>query len=195
MEDLVDAAGEISPGGRGGASAWGCVCFSTGGSDGASYGGCDGACNGGSEVQQWGQRRRATAPATGAVTGTATAVERQRPLYWRLLMAPQMKSALRDGDWKLLADERLEVFELYNLREDERETTDLRDREPETFERLKQALTALTAEVEALKTQIDVHILPLTLLLEVCPPSGRPMPSSSIAPALRSAGSHFFASR
>ena len=83
------------------------------------------------------------------LTGTATAVERQRPLYWRLLMAPQMKSALRDGDWKLLADERLEVFELYNLREDERETTDLRDREPETFERLKATLMALTAEVDA----------------------------------------------
>jgi arylsulfatase A len=83
------------------------------------------------------------------LTGSAAEVVRQRPLYWRLLMAPQMKSAVRDGDWKLLADERLEKFELYNLREDERETTDLREREPETFERLKAVLVSLTAEVDA----------------------------------------------
>lgn len=83
------------------------------------------------------------------LTGQAAAVERERPLYWRLLMAPQMKSALRDGDWKLLADERLERMELYNLRMDEHETTDLREREPEKFEQLRSRLIALTAEIDA----------------------------------------------
>lgn len=83
------------------------------------------------------------------LTGASSSVERPRPLYWRLLMAPQMKFAVRAGDWKLLADERMEKFELYDLRSDERETTDLREREPEKFAELRAMLTALTAEVDA----------------------------------------------
>ena len=35
-------------------------------------------------------------------------VERARPLYWRCVIAPEsVKTALRIGDWKILADERL----------------------------------------------------------------------------------------
>ncbi|MFM7922971.1 MAG: hypothetical protein ACKPJJ_22340, partial [Planctomycetaceae bacterium] len=43
----------------------------------------------------------------------------------------------------------MEKFELYDLRSDERETTDLREREPEKFAELRAMLTALTAEVDA----------------------------------------------
>ena len=41
--------------------------------------------------------------------------------------------ALRDGDWKLLASQDFTHFELYNLKADPQETTDLKAKEPERF--------------------------------------------------------------
>jgi arylsulfatase A-like enzyme len=83
------------------------------------------------------------------LTESAREVERSQPLYWRLQMAPNAKIAMRVGDWKILADDKLEQFELYNLREDERETTDLKERELERFAELKSRLVAQTAAIEA----------------------------------------------
>lgn len=83
------------------------------------------------------------------LTEAAREVERSQPLYWRLQMAPNAKIAMRVGDWKILADDKLEQFELYNLREDERETTDLKERELERFAELKSRLVAQTAAIEA----------------------------------------------
>jgi arylsulfatase A len=84
------------------------------------------------------------------LTGKATAVERKEPLYWRLHMAPgDMKMALRDGDWKILGTADLTKFELYNLREDPHETTDLREKEPAKFAALREQLVAHNTEVDA----------------------------------------------
>ncbi len=80
----------------------------------------------------------------------AKAVERKVPLYWRLGMATHgLHIAMRQGDWKILAAEDLSKFELYNLKDDPKETTDLRQREPERFEALRKELVALNAQVEA----------------------------------------------
>ena len=91
---------------------------------------------------------------------------RARPLYWGMWAGrggPQY--ALRDGDWKVVAfteplskdrrviehikDGKVVKFELYNLRTDSAETTDLSTREPEVFARMKQAFLKLHKEVLA----------------------------------------------
>ncbi len=77
-------------------------------------------------------------------------VERARPLYWRCAIAPEpLKTAMRVGDWKILADEALTTFELYNLGRDPRETTELSAREPAKLAEMKAALRKLNAEIEA----------------------------------------------
>jgi arylsulfatase A-like enzyme len=74
--------------------------------------------------------------------------ERTRPLFWRNLHY-QYRIALRDGDWKIVGDSQRNEFELYNLRKDPRETTDLSNHEPERFERMKKELIAYDKDVLA----------------------------------------------
>ncbi|MSR31695.1 MAG: N-acetylgalactosamine-6-sulfatase [Gemmataceae bacterium] len=77
-------------------------------------------------------------------------VERQRPLYWRCDIAPgQMKIAMRIDDWKIVANEALNRFELYNLATDEKETTDLALQETKEFARMKESLLRLNREIES----------------------------------------------
>jgi len=84
-----------------------------------------------------------------ALDGTATKLERPQPLFWRLHMAPNMKIAMRVEDWKILANETLTEFELYNLKADEKETTDLKDKEPVIFADLKALLIQHNASIDA----------------------------------------------
>ena len=85
------------------------------------------------------------------LTGRADTVERPRPLYWRLNMAPAAEGlhmAMRQGDWKILASQDLKKFEMYNLKADTNETTDLKEKETERFEKMRKDLEALNAEIE-----------------------------------------------
>ena len=66
--------------------------------------------------------------------GEAEQVERPQPLFWRLHMAPNAKIAMRVGDWKILADETLSEFELYDLKADPKEATDLKEKEADLDE-------------------------------------------------------------
>lgn len=85
-----------------------------------------------------------------ALLGKAAAVDRKLPLYWRLGMATHgLHLAMRKEDWKLLASEDLKRFELYNLRDDPKETTDLSGRERDRFDQMRKELLALNAQVEA----------------------------------------------
>jgi len=84
-----------------------------------------------------------------ALEGKVTKVERPQPLFWRLHMAPNMKIAMRVDDWKILANEALTEFELYNLKTDENETTDLKEKEPERFTALKAQLIQHNASIDA----------------------------------------------
>ena len=75
-------------------------------------------------------------------------VRRAKPLYWqydKALGTP--KVALRDGDWKILADESLKTFELYNLRSDLAESKNLADSEPQRLAEMIEKLTAFHADV------------------------------------------------
>ncbi len=84
-----------------------------------------------------------------ALTGKAAKVERPQPLYWRLHMAPNMKMAMRVDDWKILANAELTEFELYNLKTDPKEDTDLKSAEPQRFAALREQLLKHNAAVEA----------------------------------------------
>jgi arylsulfatase A len=76
-------------------------------------------------------------------------IDRKTPMYWRYHGAIEpMKLAMRQGDWKILANVELTKFELYNLKADPRETTDLLAKEPQRFETLKKTLLQLNAEIE-----------------------------------------------
>jgi len=84
-----------------------------------------------------------------ALEGRTTRLERPQPLFWRLHMAPNMKIAMRVDDWKILANETLTEFELYNLKTDEKETNDLKDKEPAMFATLKAQLIQHNAGIDA----------------------------------------------
>ena len=77
-------------------------------------------------------------------------IERDEPMYWRNhLAAPVRRMALRIGDWKIMGSHDLNRFELYNLRDDEQEQTELSAKYPEKFAQLKQALIEHDREVMA----------------------------------------------
>ena len=75
-------------------------------------------------------------------------VTRPRPLYWRYDRAlSRSKVAMRDGEWKILADLELENFELYNLKEDLGETTDLAAKHPRKLREMTAVLRDIHQEI------------------------------------------------
>ncbi len=82
------------------------------------------------------------------LTGKVTTVERKVPMYWRLNMAPGMHMAMRLGDWKIIASQDFTEVELYNLKSDPKEATDLREKESERFSAMTKQLKEFNAEVE-----------------------------------------------
>jgi arylsulfatase A-like enzyme len=85
----------------------------------------------------------------GLLDGSMAKVERPQPLFWRLHMAPNAKFAMRVDEWKILADEALSEFELYNLKTDEKETTDLKEQEPQRFTAMRDQLLKHNASINA----------------------------------------------
>ncbi len=76
---------------------------------------------------------------------------RDKPLYWRYdrALSKPFTVALRQGDWKILADNAMTRFELYNLRDDVAEKQDLAGQEPQRLESMKRVLAKLHAEIDA----------------------------------------------
>ena len=95
---------------------------------------------------------------------------RKTPLYWHYIRASStVKVAMRKGDWKIVAridheslkpnasiteeeitlnkSAELTGFELYNLADDESETTDMQEKEPSRFELMKSELLSMYHEV------------------------------------------------
>jgi arylsulfatase A-like enzyme len=56
--------------------------------------------------------------------------------------------ALRDGDWKILVAQDFSKVELYNLKADPKEATELSEKKPERLAAMTKRLKELTAEVE-----------------------------------------------
>ena len=101
-------------------------------------------------------------------------IERGAPLYWHYYNAlSRPKASMRSGDWKILGipdqpsprasggsfdpkedmppikQARLVEFELYNLRDDPGEKTDLSSKEPRRLKEMKERLLARHREVQA----------------------------------------------
>lgn len=65
-------------------------------------------------------------------------VERSVPLFWRTHIAPtKSHAAMRIGDWKIVADEKLKQFQLYEITKDWKEENDLAKEHPEKLAELK----------------------------------------------------------
>ena len=63
---------------------------------------------------------------------TGEAVERPIPLFWRThVSSPSDRVAMRIGDWKLVGDETLTRFQLYEIQKDWKEERDLAESMPE----------------------------------------------------------------
>lgn len=76
-------------------------------------------------------------------------LRRTQPLYWQYdsaLSTPWVVS-MRDGPWKILADARLERFQLFNLTGDIAEQKDLASQEVSRLRRMSAVLKQLHAEV------------------------------------------------
>ena len=76
---------------------------------------------------------------------------RKIPMYWRFDRAPSkpFTVAMRDGDWKILADNEMTTFALYNLRKDVGEKHNLVDSETQRFAQMKKKLIKLHTEIDA----------------------------------------------
>ena len=78
-------------------------------------------------------------------------LKRKVPLYWRYnrALSKPFTVAMRQGEWKILADNEMTKFELYNLRKDLAEQHNLAESQPERLEAMKKTLAKLHAEIDA----------------------------------------------
>lgn len=78
------------------------------------------------------------------------AVQRKIPLFWRThVSSPKDRVALRIGDWKLVGDETLTKFQLYEIQKDWKEEKDLAETMPEKTEEMKNQLLKVWKEIES----------------------------------------------
>jgi arylsulfatase A len=65
-------------------------------------------------------------------------VERKVPMFWRThVSGPECRVAVRVGDWKIVADETMTKFLLFNVQKDWQEKNDLSKENPEKFKEMK----------------------------------------------------------
>jgi len=69
---------------------------------------------------------------------TGQPIERAVPLFWRTHIAPaKSHAAMRIGDWKIIADQTLQNFQLYDVQNDPTEDNDLAGTQPERLAEMK----------------------------------------------------------
>ncbi len=76
-------------------------------------------------------------------------IDRKIPMYWRCIIAKGPITAMRIGDWKILSDEALTTFEMYNIKDDPQEQNELSKSHPEKFQEMQQKFRKLNAQIEA----------------------------------------------
>ncbi len=76
-------------------------------------------------------------------------IQRKSPLYWRYDKAFKQSPslAMRDGEWKVLADKSMTKLELYNLARDPGEKRDLSAKEPDVLKSMVEKLKTIDAQV------------------------------------------------
>ena len=76
-------------------------------------------------------------------------VEREVPMFWRThVSSPDDRVAMRIGDWKIVGNETLTKFQLYEVQKDWKEENDLAATMPEKTEEMKNILLKLWADIE-----------------------------------------------
>lgn len=76
-------------------------------------------------------------------------VERKVPLFWRThISQPADRVAMRIGDWKIVGNDQLDTFQLYEIQKDWKEEHDLAATMPEKTEEMKTTLLKLWKEIE-----------------------------------------------
>ncbi|QDU88766.1 Arylsulfatase [Pirellulimonas nuda] len=77
-------------------------------------------------------------------------VERNVPMFWRThVSGPNERVAMRIGDWKIVGDETLTKFQLYEVQKDWQEKNDLAQQMPERTEEMKKTLLKLWADIKS----------------------------------------------
>lgn len=77
-------------------------------------------------------------------------VERKIPLFWRTHVSKaNSRVAMRIGDWKIVGNDTLAEFELFQINEDPNETNDLSGENPEKLAEMKTKISKLWKEIEA----------------------------------------------
>lgn len=77
-------------------------------------------------------------------------VQRKVPLFWRThVSSPGDRVAMRIGDWKLVGNDTLTKFQLYEIQKDFKEERDLAKTMPEKTEEMKNQLLKLWQEIES----------------------------------------------
>jgi arylsulfatase A-like enzyme len=75
---------------------------------------------------------------------------RKTPLFWRTHVSPyDNRVALRDGDWKIVADDTMSNFKLFNVEKDYNEEVDLAVKMPEKFASMKQLLVKTWKDISS----------------------------------------------
>lgn len=75
-------------------------------------------------------------------------VERKVPLFWRThVSGADNRVAVRVEDWKIVANDALTEFMLFNVEKDREEKNDLADKMPEKTEEMKKILLATWADI------------------------------------------------
>ena len=78
-----------------------------------------------------------------------TPVERKIPLFWRTHVSPpDDRVALRIGDWKIVGNDTLTKFQLFEIQKDWQEEHDLAAAMPEKTEEMKKRLFEVWKEIE-----------------------------------------------
>ena len=77
-------------------------------------------------------------------------VERKIPMFWRTHVSPpDQRVAMRIGDWKIVGNDTLTEFQLYEVQKDWKEENDLAAKMPKKTEEMKTMLLKLWADIKA----------------------------------------------
>lgn len=76
-------------------------------------------------------------------------IVREVPLFWRTHIAPAAShAAMRIGDWKIVANQKLDKFQLYDIQHDPKEETNLASENPEKLAEMKAKFLEVWNDVE-----------------------------------------------
>jgi len=76
-------------------------------------------------------------------------LERPIPLFWRTHVSkPNDRVAMRVGDWKIVGNDTLEKFMLFNIQEDWKEENDLAEKAPEKLAEMTKTIKELWGKIE-----------------------------------------------